>query len=587
MENVEIARVLNEYADLLEIQGENTFRIRSYRQAAKTIEGLSQPVAQLAADEKELQTLPGIGTRMVEHLKEILKTGTLTALKATQEKVPATLTELMQLEGLGPKRAKKLYETLGIASVADLGKAIKGHKVAELPGFGEKTVRKLREAIDRFGKYSERFRLAEVDQLVRPVVEYLRQAPGISNLEVAGSYRRRKETVGDVDILITCRKQAAVMNRFRDYPEASRVDMAGTTRGTIVLQSGLQVDLRVVPGESYGSALVYFTGSKDHNIALRKLALESGLSISEYGVFRLPKGKRRKTSGNVEGKRIAGRSEKEVYRAVKMAWIPPELREDRGEIQAAREDRLPSLVTPDAIRGDLHMHSKWTDGNNTIEEMVRACRERGYEYCAITDHSKETRVAGGLNAEQFRRQWEEIEKVRERFDDLAVLAGVELDILADGTLDFPDDFLAHFDIVIASVHTRLKMKRQEMTRRIVKALSNPAVDVLGHPTGREINRREPYDVDLEEILEAAKENRVAVELDSHPERLDLNDVHLHRARELGLKVAINSDAHTTDQLRFVSYGVDQARRGWLEEGDVLNAMAWSELKKWLNRKGRG
>ena len=584
MENVEVARVLNEYADLLDIQGENPFRVRSYRNAAQTVAGLSQPVAHLIEAGEDLQQLPGIGSSMAEHIKEILDTGTLSGLEAVRRALPPTLTELMQLEHLGPKKARKLYDELGITSVSELAAAISAGKVETLPGFGKKSAVSLRRALEEFDRRTKRFLLADADQLVQPLLRYLRQAPGIIELEVAGSYRRRQETVGDIDILATCENSQPVMQHFQSYQHIERVEMAGTTRGTVVLRLGLKVDLRIVPRRSYGAALHYFIGSKAHNVAVRKLGVEHGLRINEYGVFRISKGKKAEGLGQEKGERIGGEKEEDVFRAVDLVWMPPELREDRGEIQAAQQHKLPHLITLDDIRADLQMHSQWSDGTHTIEEMARACQERGYAYCAITDHSKSTRVAGGLDAAGFRKQWEEIEEVRQRLDGIVLLKGVELDILPDGSLDLPDEVLEQFDLVLIAVHSRLDMPKVRMTKRVLKALSHPAVHILAHPTGRQIQKRAPIDIDLEEVFQAAKAHDVALELDAQPQRLDLNDVHLHRAREIGVKIAIDTDAHSVDHLRFMQYGIDQARRGWLEKRHVVNTLTWPQFRQWLGRR---
>jgi DNA polymerase (family X) len=586
LENVEIAHVLSKYADLLEIEGADIFRVLAYRNAARTLESLSQPVAQLLDEGKDLKKLklPGIGKSMAEHVEEIIKTGTLQGLKQLRKKLPATLDELLEIEGLGPKRTKQLYEQLGIRSVKQLEQAIDSGKVESLSGFGKKSVGKIRQAIQRLAKRPKRFKLLDADQLVRPLIEYLRKGGSIEQLEVAGSYRRRMETVGDIDILVACEKPEPVMRRFRTYPEVERVIAAGTTRGTVILRSGLQVDLRILPQRSYGAALHYFTGSKAHNIAVRKLGVERGLRISEYGIFRVPKGKKAEDAGVEEGERIGGAREEDVFRAVNLDWVPPELREDRGEIQAAHQHKLPDLIVVDDIRGDLHLHSKWTDGKSTILEMVRACKERGYQYCAITDHSKAVRVAGGLSAEGFKRQREEIEEARRKVREITVFSGCEVDILRDGSLDLPDDTLEQLDVVVAAVHAKMDMTQSEMTKRVLKALAHPAVAILAHPTGRLINQREPFAIDLEEILHAAKETQVAVELDAQPDRLDLNDLHLFRAREIGVKIAINTDAHSTEQLRFIKYGIDQARRGWLEKRHVLNAMTRPQFEMWLKER---
>jgi DNA polymerase (family 10) len=586
MENIEIAQVLNKYADLLEIQGKDLFRVLAYRNAARTIESLSQPVAQLLEEGKDLRKLklPGIGKSMAEHIGEIIETRTLRALNEIRKKLPATLDELLEIEGLGPKRTKQLYETLGISSIHQLEQALDSGKVEGLSGFGKKSADKIRQGLQNLAQRPKRFKLLDADQLVRPLIEYLRKGSSIEQLEVAGSYRRRMETVGDIDILAASNRPGTVMQRFQNYPEVERVIAAGTTRGTVILRSGLQVDLRILPRRCYGAALVYFTGSKAHNIAVRTLGVARGLRISEYGIFRVPKGKKAEEIGVEEGERIGGAREEDVFKAVGLDWIPPELREDRGEIQAAQKHTLPDLIGLDDIRGDLHLHSKWTDGNSTILGMVRACKAHGYQYCAITDHSQAVRVAGGLSAGDFSKQREEIEAAQKKIRGIAVFAGCEVDILPDGSLDLPDDLLEQLDVVVAAVHAKMDMTQREMTKRVLKALVHPAVTILAHPTGRLINQREPFAIDLEEIFHAAKEKNVAVELNGQPDRLDLNDLHLFRAREIGVKIAINTDSHSTEQLRFVRYGIDQARRGWLEKRHVLNTMTQTQLQSWLKQR---
>lgn len=392
------------------------------------------------------------------------------------------------------------------------------------------------------------------------------------------------ETVGDIDILAASENAKAVMQRFQTYPEVERMIAAGTTRGTMILRSGLQVDLRILPRRSYGAALHYFTGSKAHNIAVRTLGVERGLRISEYGIFRVPKGKKVEEVGVEEGERLGGAKEEDVFQCVSMDWVPPELRENRGEIQAAQKHKLPELIALKDIRGDLHLHSKWTDGSTTILDLVRACKERGYQYCAITDHSKAVRVAGGLTAEDFKKQRKEIEQARAKVAGITVFTGCEVDILPDGSLDLPDELLDELDVVVAAVHSKLDMNQSDMTKRVLRALANPAVSILAHPTGRLINEREPCAIDLEQVFHAAKEHEVAVELNAQPDRLDLNDVHLLRAREIGVKITINTDAHNTGQIQFIKYGIDQARRGWLEKRHVLNAMARPQFETWLKQR---
>jgi len=584
MENVEIARILNDYADLLDIQGDNPFRVRSYRKAAQSLENLSRPVTELLKSGEEITDIPGIGSNMAEHLHEILETGTLSSFQELQSTVPGSLIDLLRLDHLGPKKVKQLYTDLGTTSIATLKKALDSGKVETLSGFGSTTVKKIKQTIQECEQHAQRFKLADADQLIRSVLEYMRDAPGVESLDVAGSYRRRKETIGDLDILIACKKPKPVMQHFTKFSSTKRVESAGTTRGTIVLRSGLQVDLRILPRESYGSALHYFTGSKSQNIAIRKIGVEKGLRINEYGVFRMPKGTQVSKRKPTEGRRIGGAKEQDVYKAVGMVWVPPELRENRGEIEAAQQNRLPTLIELGDIRGNLHMHSTWSDGKQTIEDMVRACQDLDYQFCAITDHSRSTRIAGGLSVTDLKRQWDEIQKVRERVKGIHLLASAEVDIRPDGSLDYPDDILEKLDIVVASVHSRLTMSKRDMTKRVIKAISHPAVDIIGHPTARQINGREAIALDLEEVFHTAKEHDVALELNAQPKRLDLNDVYVKRAKTLGVKIAINSDAHNIDSLTYMQYGIDQARRGWLEKGDVVNTFTWRKLGKWLGRR---
>lgn len=583
MENVEIAEVLDEVADLLEIQGANPFRVRAYRNAVRTIEGLGRPLAEMVAAEEDLTELPGIGKDIAGYIQELLRTGELEILKEISRASPETLADLLRLEGVGPKRARALWEELGVESVDDLQVAIEKGAVEGLRGFGAKTVDRIRRSIADFRTHAGRISIAVADQLVRPLLTHMADAPGVESLDVAGSYRRRKETVGDIDLLAVCEEPGPVMEHFTAYERASRVESAGDTRGTIVLRGGLHVDLRIVPRESYGAALHYFTGSKEHNIAVRRRGVERGLKINEYGVFRVPKGKSAGKGRPDEGRRVGGDEEGDVFAAVGLDWVPPELRENRGEIEAAERKALPDLVELDDIRGDLQMHSTWSDGKASIREMAEACRELGYAYMAITDHSRRVTVAGGMDEKKAERQWKEIARVRKEVDGIHIFRSMEVDILKDGSLDLDDEHLEELDIVLVSVHSFMDLTKKQQTARIVKAISHLAVHILAHPTGRMVNVREPYEVDLEEVLHAAKEHGVAVEANAHPERLDLGDIHIHRARELGVPVVIDTDAHSPDGLRFMRYGLDQGRRGWLEKKDVLNTKTLGQLEKWLTR----
>lgn len=583
MENLDVARTLAEVADLLEIEGANPFRIRAYRGAVRTVEGLTTPLGRMVEAGEDLTELQGIGKQVDAHIRELLQTGHLTVLDEIATRVPRTLVELTRLDGVGPKKARKLWQELGVESVAMLEAELDRGRVAELSGFGAKSVEKIRRSIEDFRKQTGRFLRAEVEQLIQGLLLHMEDAPGVSRLEVAGSYRRRKETVGDVDFLARCDEDGkAVVDHFVSFPGAIRVEAAGSTKGNLVLPSGLSVDLRVIPGGSWGAALHYFTGSKEHNVRIRTMGVKRGLRINEWGVFRIPEGVDPETLGKEDGERVGGTTEEEVFATLDLPWIPPELREDRGEIAAAAEGGLPSLVTAEDIRGDLHMHSTWSDGVASIQEMAEACRDRGYGYMAITDHSRAVTVANGLTPERVRAQWEEVAEVQARMGDgLRIFRGQEVDILKDGSLDQPDDILAELDLVVASVHSFMDMDREAMTARVLRALESGRVDILGHPTGRLLNRREPFELDVEAVLLAARDHQVAVEVNAHPRRLDLNDHYLRRARELGVRVAINTDAHSVQGLDVLRYGLDQARRGWLEAGNVLNCGSAAEIEAWL------
>jgi DNA polymerase (family 10) len=587
MTNLEISRTLSSIADLLEIQGANPFRVRAYRNAAQFVQDQTVQMKTRVADEEDLSKLPTIGKDLAAQITELVQTGELSVLEELTKEIPASLIELMDLPGVGPKKAKRLWKELDITTVDELEKAAQAGSIADLEGFGKKSQEKILAGIQQYREHTTRVRIADADALVEPLLEHMRELKELERLEVAGSYRRRRETVGDIDLLAISSKPKAVMKRFLAYPQIQDVEMAGDTRASIRLASGLDVDLRVLEAKSYGAALVYFTGSKAHNIKLRERAQGEGLRISEYGVFK--ESKKKKASEDEEkdpwaGKYIAGKTEEEVYAAVDLPWIPPELREDRGEIEAAAKGKLPKLITLKDMRGDLQMHSTWSDGKNSIEEMVSACAELGYEYMAMTDHSKALAMTGGMDAKKIRRQWKEIDKVQKRHPEIRVLKSQEIDILVDGTLDQDDDVIEQLDFVVISIHSHFELPAAKQTERIIKGLSHPHVNVIGHPTGRLINKREPYEMDLEAVLAACKEYNVAVELNAHPERLDLKDTHLMRAVELGLKVLISTDAHRPEELKLMRYGIDQARRAWLTKADVLNTGSLKKLAKALELK---
>ena len=582
MENLEIAKVLSQMADLLEIQDANPFRVRAYRNAARLVDGHAMPMRKLVEEESDLTELPGIGKEMASHIHELVETGGLSALEELAQKIPRSLIDVIELPGVGPKKAKKLWQELGVETVDELEARAKAGEVAALDGFGEKSQQKILTGIEQFRQHRSRFKLVEADLLVTPLLEYLRDSPAITRLEVAGSYRRRVETVGDIDLLAIAGDADAVMERFTTYPKVTQVQMSGGTRGRVTLQSGLEVDLRILTEPSYGAALVYFTGSKEHNIKLRKRAIERDLRLSEYGVFREDGDEDASDEKDPwAGELVAGGTEEEVYAALDLPWIAPELREDRGEIEAAAKDELPVLVELADMKGDLQMHSTWSDGKNSIEEMVAACAARGYEYMALTDHSKALAMTGGLDAKRVREQWTEIQEVQERHPEIRILRSQEVDILADGSLDQDDDVLEELDLVVVSIHSRFELPAAEQTARVLAALQHPQVDILAHPTGRLINRRPPFELQLDEVLDCAREHGVIVELNAHPERLDLKDSHLILARQLGLKVAISTDAHRTRELDLMHYGVEQARRAWLSKADVVNALPLKEFLQLL------
>ena len=585
MDNIEIAAILEELADLLEIKGSNPFRIRAYRNAVRTIGALTFPLSSMVAKEEDLTDLPAVGKDMSSHIVELVRTGSLSRLEEVASEVPRSLGQLVKLDGVGPKKAKKLWESLGVTTVDELEMALVGGRVEDLEGFGATSAAKIVRAIQDFRRYSGRFLISQVDGLIRAFLEYMREAPTVQRIEVAGSYRRRQETIGDVDILAQAELPAReIMERFTTFNAVERIVSAGETRGSVVLRSGLEVDLRIIPEVSFGAALHYFTGSKEHNVALRQLARRKGLRVNEYGVFRIPKGVDPTEATNDIGKRVAGKTEESVFEAVGVTWISPLLRESRGELDVAREGSLPNLLTLDDIQADLHMHSTWSDGKFSIEDMARACQALGYGYLAISDHSPALAMVGGITPEKAEDQWKEIALAQERLDGITIFKSLEVDILRDGSLDMTDEVLEALDLVIISVHSLMDMDEATMTDRVIRAMQHPSVDIIAHPTGRLLGRREPFRMDTDEVLRAALDLDVAVEINANPNRLDLNDVQARRAKELGVKITINTDAHSTQGLDHMSYGVDQARRGWIERDDVLNTMTVDRFHRWLGRR---
>lgn len=569
MPNADIADIFNRIADLLEIEGENPFRIRAYRNAARTVADLPQPVAAMTAAGEPLTELPGIGKDLAGKLEQILETGSLPQLAELEEKTPPALTLLLKIPGLGPKRVRALQQTLGIGNVEDLKAAAHAGNIRGLFRFGEKTEQAILEALEGWSGEAERCKLFDAEQRAEDLLAHLRQVSGVGRVTVAGSFRRRRETVGDLDILVTCEDAEALMAHFVAYEGVKKIVSHGSTRSTVILRSGLQVDVRAVAPASYGAALHYFTGSKAHNVAVRSRAVRRQLKINEYGVF--------------EGeRRIAGETEEEVYAQVGLPYIEPELRENNGELEAADEGRLPRLIELAAIRGDLHAHTDATDGRATLAEMAEAARSRGYRYLGITEHSKRVTMAFGMDAAALARHIERIDRLNETFaGDFLLLKGIEVDILEDGSLDLPDEILARLDFRICSVHYYHHLSQERQTERILRAMDNPLCTIIGHPTGRLIGKRRAIELDMPRILAAARDTGCVMEVNAQPDRLDFNDLHCRMAKELGVKVAISTDAHNTVEFGFMRLGIDQARRGWMETEDVINTYDLPRLREFF------
>ncbi len=567
--NAEIAAMFDQAAELLEIKGDNPFRTRAYRRAARVIEGLPKSATSMLKAGQDLSELPGIGKDLAGKIAAIVATGKFDLLESLKRELPGDLGAIAAIPGLGPKRVKLLFEKLGVRSIEDLRRVAKQGRLQELRGFGAKLTQNILAALAK-PVVEKRFKLPFAEVEAKSLIRFLRRDLNHGHVVVAGSYRRRRDTVGDLDILVTTPHGAAVGDRLAAYENSVKVLAHGPTRTTVVLRSGLQVDLRVVPEESYGAALMYFTGSKAHNIALRNIANEFGWKLNEYGLF----------DGT---RRIAGVTEEEIYKKLGLMFVPPELREDRGEIALSKKKSLPKLVSLSDIRGDLHVHSNWSDGTVPIADMVSAAKERGYAYIALTDHSQRVTVAHGLDARRLSRQIDEIDKLNAKLENFTVLKGIEVDILANGRLDLADEVLSRLDIVVASVHYKFDLPRDEQTERVIRAMDNRHMSILGHPTGRLIGERDPYDIDIGRIIMAAHERGCHLEVNAQPDRLDLTDVHAQAAKSMGVKVAISTDAHSAAGLDYMRFGIDQARRGWLEPGDVINTRPLPELKKLIKR----
>jgi len=592
MDNKAIAGVLYETADLLEIDGQDSFRIRSYRNAAEAIEGLPQAVEQLVCEPKKLLAVPGIGKSMAEKLQEICKQGKLSLHTQLLEKYQPSMLELLKIQGLGPKTIALIWSAYKVSDLAGVEKLAREGKLHELPRMGEKQEQKILKAIEDYRRIAGRFCLDEADKIAQKLIEHLSGLPGVEKITPAGSLRRGRETVGDLDILVTgkcCsneKQRQAVVEKIVNFPGIRDVIGRGENKVSFRLRSGMQVDVRLLPPESFGAAMQYFTGSKSHNVSLRQRALKMGYTLSEYGLEELPPGQAKTglDGDHVEGgKRVAGRAEEEIYARLKLDYIPPELRENCGEIEAAAEHLLPRLITVDELQGDVHMHTVETDGRCTIEEMAEAARARGYKYMAITDHSKNLAFANGLDDARALKHIEKIRKADEEIKDIRIFAGIEVDILADGELDLSDSVLKEMDVVIASVHSAFNQEAPKMTDRMLRAVNNPHVSIIGHPTGRILLRRDAYPFDMEAVLNAAAQNKVAMELNAYPDRLDLCDRHLRTAKERGVKVVINTDSHHTSHLEKIRYGVLQARRAWLGPADVLNTLPVERFARAMKR----
>ncbi|TXT57051.1 MAG: DNA polymerase/3'-5' exonuclease PolX [Candidatus Thorarchaeota archaeon] len=569
--NAEVARALKELALLVEVEGTEKYAARAYQRAVRSITSLGEDI-QAIANRDELEDIPGIGKGISKKIQSYLDTGTIELLDRLRARIPVKVMELDSIPGVGPKTIKLLYEELGVTDLASLEKAAQQGKIAPLKGMGEKTQSQILEGIALVRSGLNRTLLADAMEVVERIRQKLESVEGVNQVEVAGSYRRRRETVGDLDFLIDADDAALVMDVFSSLDEVQDVLVKGSTKTSVRLTSSLQIDLRVIPQESFGAGLQYFTGSVDHNVRLRGIARSMDLKLNEYGLFR-------------GDELIAGEHEEDIYSALGLDWISPELRENRGEIDAAKDGTLPNLIQFDEIRGDLHSHTDQSDGSNTIEEMLDAASERGHEYFCISDHTQSLTIANGMDESRLLERIEEIDTLNasEKWD-MHILKGAEVDILADGSLDIEDDVLAQLDVVTVSVHSRMKDSKRVMTERVCTALENKHVHILGHPTGRLIGKRAEFEIDLEPIFEIAKNNQVAMELNANPRRLDLNPGNLRAAINMGLKIAINSDAHKIHEIDYMKFGVFQARRGWVTKDDVLNTMSLKSLQKWLGKK---
>jgi len=569
MINSRIVQIFRDIAQILEIKGENVFRIRAYERAAQNIEGLSQDIEDFIKEDR-LTEIPGIGKDLSERIKEFAKTGKIKIYEDLKKSIPEGLLDLLKIPSVGPRTAKLLYEKLKIKNIPDLENAIKKNKLQGIFGIKEKTIENILKGIEILKRGKERMTLAQAilveDEFVRP----LEKLAEVKKISTAGSLRRQKETVRDIDILVVSDKPKKVMETFTRLPQVGDILAEGETKSSVRTKDDVQVDCRVVEQKSFGAALLYFTGSKNFNIKLRQIAIRKGLKLNEYGIFR-------------KEKFVCGKTEEEMFKALGMSYVEPELREDNGEVELAQKFKLPKLIESRDIKGDLHVHSKWSDGANTIEEMAQAAKELGYSYIAISDHSQSLRVARGLSTADLRKKKKEIEKINKKLKGLRVLYGTEVEIDSNGKIDYKDEVLKEFDVVIAAIHSGFKQPKEQLTRRIIKACENKYVHIIAHPTGRLWGVREPYDIDFDQILKVAKQTNTQLEINAFPARLDLNDLNARRAKEKGVKLILDTDAHSTEQLKEMKLGLSVARRGWLSKEDVLNTLPVEELLKAIRK----
>lgn len=591
MKNREVVKLLQEIGQLLELKGENPFRVRSYEKAAQNIASLTEPIEKFVSNDR-LETIPGVGEGIAKKIKEYLETGKLKYFNELKKDFPEGLLKILSVPGIGSKTAKTLYDELKIKSLAQLEKAAKEHRLSELHRLGEKTEENILRGIQMVRKGGERILLSSALFLAKPIIEELGKCPDVKDINLAGSIRRKKETIKDIDILCTAKKSDVVMSKFVNLSQVKEILAQGETKSSIILDENIQVDLRVIKPESYGAALMYFTGSKDHNIALRELGRKKGYKINEYGLFKLEKrsgrvstrGKGAVSARPVRETRVAGKTEEEVYKKLGLQYIPPEIREDLGEIEIALRNRIPRLIAQSDIKGDLHVHSRYSDGAGKLSEIAEKAKSMGLEWVGICDHSQSLKVAGGLHPDVVYEKMEQTKKINKKSKNFKLLCGMEVDILSDGSLDYDDELLSQLDLVIAAIHTGFKQSEEQLTERIISAMENKYVHMIAHPQGRLLGKREAYALNMEKVLNTAQKTQTFLEINAYPERLDLYDIYCRKAKEKDILMGIGTDAHTLNQIENLYLGVAVARRGWLERRDVLNTLSYNELIKTLGRK---